>query len=116
MDRNYKLILYGSWILIIAGFGHFLITFLDLFLSGPFSPPDENVIISMQNVSINLIELCRGQSSSVFESMWGAYIGFNLTHGLGVGFFGLIHVLLLNNDKNIYWNLYDNRSLNSRMK
>jgi hypothetical protein len=91
----------GAWILLLAGFAHALIAFLDAFLSGAFSPVSENALEALKNTSLNITHWLNGSNTAVFESAWGAYIGFAIAVGLLTSFIGLILLLAVNfNDVN----------------
>jgi hypothetical protein len=102
VQKGCRWIKLGAWGLVVAGFGHAVITIPDLFLSGMFSPVAGNARLLMQEVSVNIVALAGGKGTSLFESMWGAYLGFNISHGLGVGFFGLIHLVLAGRDGEVF--------------
>ena len=87
----------GAWILVAAGFGHALAAIPDLFISGLFSPPMESTLSPLREVSLSIVTLANGQGTSFLESAWSAYIGFAISVGLLVGFFGLILVFYAKN-------------------
>ena len=93
-----RLIRFAAWPFVIAGFGHALLTVPDLFGPGVFSPTDPTVRPLMEETGIVLMQTL-GSSES---SLWQGYVGFNLSHGIGVGFFGLIHLLLARYDVTIF--------------
>ena len=52
----------------------------------------------MEETGIVLTQALRASGTS----LWQGYLGFNLSHGIGVGFFGLIHLLLVRHDEKIF--------------
>jgi hypothetical protein len=80
----------GAWILVAAGFGHFLAAIPDAFISGLFSPEMESTSSPLREVSLSIAMLASGQGTSLLESAWSAYIGFAISVGLLTGFFGII--------------------------
>jgi hypothetical protein len=89
----------GAWILVAAGFAHSLAAIPDLFISGLFSPATGTTLSPLREVSLSIVTLANGQGTSLLESAWGAYIGFTISIGLLVGFFGLILILSIKNNK-----------------
>ncbi len=96
--RQSRLIRFAAWPFVVAGFGHALLTLPDIFGPGVFSPTDPTVRPLMEETGIVLIQTLRGSETS----LWQGYVGFNLSHGIGVGFFGLIHLLLVQHDEKIF--------------
>ena len=88
----------GAWILVAAGFAHALAAIPDLFISGLFSPVIGTILSPLRDVSLSIVTLTNGQGTSFLESAWSAYIGFAISVGLLVGFFGLILVLSIKNN------------------
>jgi hypothetical protein len=88
----------GAWILLLAGFGHTAISIVDIFRPGMFSPSSKEIIASLREVSLHIVEVTHGSGTSLLESAWGAYIGFSISVGLLLGFFGLILLLSAKND------------------
>jgi hypothetical protein len=84
----------GAWILLVAGFGHAIAAIPDIFCSGLFSPGTDSALISLREVSLNIVEVSKGTGTSLLESAWAAYIGFAICVGLFLGFIGLILVLI----------------------
>lgn len=91
----------GAWILVAAGSAHALAAIPDLFIPGLFSPTMENTISPLREVSLSIVTLANGQGTSFLESAWSAYIGFTISIGLLLGFFGLILVLSVKNNSRL---------------
>jgi hypothetical protein len=89
----------GAWILVAAGFAHALTAIPDLFISGLFSPVTGKTLSPLREVSLSIVTLANGQGTSFLESAWGAYIGFTISIGLLLGFFGLILVISEKNNR-----------------
>ena len=96
--RQSRLIRLAAWPFVIFGFGHALLTLPDIFMSGVFSPTDPTVRPLMEGTGIVLTQTLGAPDTT----LWQGYIGFNLSHGIGVGFFGLIHLLLVRHDARIF--------------
>ena len=96
----------GAWILLLAGFGHAAVAITDTFLNGAFSPVSDEAITVLKNTSLNITDWLGGGNTAVFESAWGAYIGFAIGVGLLIGFAGLLLVFLSARE-----NTVDNRIL-----
>ena len=90
----------AAWPLIVAGFGHALLVLPDIVTHGLFSPPDERVRHAMETSSIVFLDLFRGSGS-----IWKAYVGFNVSHGVGIGFFGLINLLIARSEPELFFRL-----------
>ena len=75
----------GAWVFLLMGWGHALGTLVDVFRPFLFTPVDSHV----KEMMIEAIILITDRMS-----LWNAWLGFNLSHGYGVGFFGLISLLL----------------------
>ena len=71
----------GSCIYIALGIGHGVLTLLDLRSPRYFTPTDDEIRESMQDVSIRL-------NRNV--NLWKAWLGFNLSHSLGLVVFGAV--------------------------
>jgi hypothetical protein len=77
----------GTIPLILAGGLHVVYTLIDTFRPTYFTPRDPSVRSALEGTRIRL-----GGSSA--PSMWRAWLGFNLSHGLGVFTFGLLCLLI----------------------
>jgi hypothetical protein len=73
----------------VAGALHGLGTFPDIFMDGVFSPASPDVRRAMEGSDLLLPAVF-----GVATPTWGAYLGFNLSHGLGVTGFALTAGLL----------------------
>ncbi len=82
--------------MLLAGFAHAAIASFDTFLKGAFSPVSVDTAEALKNTSLNITHWLWGGNTAVFESAWGAYIGFAIAVGLLTGFIGLILLLALN--------------------
>ena len=96
--RARKLVKAGAWFPIVAGFGHALGTIPDLFGRGLFSPTDDEARDLMTQSPIVLTKALGAGAMSV----WEGYLGFNISHGIGVGFFGFVILLLARRDMGIF--------------
>ncbi len=102
VEKGCRLVKLGAWVLVVAGFGHAIAAIPDLFLSGLFSPTAENALLPLREVSLNIVELAKGNGTSLLESAWGAYIGFTIAIGILLGFFGLLLLLLAKHDGELF--------------
>jgi hypothetical protein len=69
----------GASIFLILGILHGVLTLQDLSNPRTFTPPDEALRLSMQNSSIAI---------DPQTNLWRAWLGFNLSHSLGLMMFG----------------------------
>ncbi len=91
----------GTWILIVAGFGHALTAIPDIFIPGMFSPATEAAMVPLRNISLRIVEIAHGRGTSLLESAWAAYTGFAISTGMLVGFIGLILLIILKNNREL---------------
>jgi hypothetical protein len=77
----------------LAGGVHALATLRDLFRPMFFAPIERSVMPALQGTGIRFRQLFPG-GSGASPSMWRAWLGFNLSHGLGLFTFGLFCLLL----------------------
>lgn len=77
----------GVWILIFLGGVHFLGTFVDLFRPFLFSPKDPKFKNQMKKHTA----LITNQTD-----FWKSWLGFNLSHGLGILTVGILLLYLAN--------------------
>jgi hypothetical protein len=75
-------------IIALMGAGHAVVTMIDVFRPTQFAPIDDSVRDSMKSTGLRF---ARGRTS-----MWNAWLGFNISHGLGVLIFGVIVIVLGN--------------------
>jgi hypothetical protein len=73
------LLIVGSSIFLLLGTAHGIFTFEDLFKSRYFTPRDGGLLAAMQQSTIALHPKI---------NLWQAWMGFNLTHSLGLVMFG----------------------------
>ena len=92
-----KLVTLAAWPLIFAGFSHAVLAIADFFGAGVFSPTNEAVQPLMENSSIVLVDRLLSR-----VSLWHAYLGFNVSHGLGIGFLGLVNLLIAQRDVELF--------------
>lgn len=77
----------GTIPLILAGGGHVLLTLVDTVHATYFTPRDAAVRPAVENTQIRF-------GGRAAPSMWRAWLGFNVSHGLGVFTFGLLLLLI----------------------
>jgi hypothetical protein len=77
----------GTIPLILAGGGHALLTLVDTVHATYFTPTDASVKSAVEHTPIRL-------GGRAAPSMWRAWLGFNISHGLGVFTFGLLLMLI----------------------
>jgi predicted ABC-type sugar transport system permease subunit len=78
------LLLTGGTIFSIMGLLHIIYTIFDISQPKRLVPMNQVVISQMASVGVRL---ARGRTN-----MWDAWLGFNISHGLGVIIFGLVCV------------------------
>ena len=76
---------FGAIVFLLLGSAHALGTMVDLFRPFLFTPVDPQVKLTMMDSTILITDR---------TSLWKAWLGFNLSHGYGVFFFGLITLLM----------------------
>ena len=86
----------GAWALLLAGLGHVL-TLLDVAGVWVFAPHEAAVRDAMRGGPIVLAALLGSEAP-----VWEAYLGFSLSHGLGLAFFGVVHLQLLRREPDFY--------------
>jgi hypothetical protein len=75
------LLIAGGTIFSILGLLHAIYTICDIYRPRYLAPKNQSVIDQMASAGVRL---ARGRTN-----MWDAWLGFNLSHGLGVVIFGL---------------------------
>ena len=70
----------GGAIFALMGAGHALLSVLDVLRPTQFTPTDDSVRLAMQATDVRFT---RGRAN-----MWNAWLGFNISHGLGAFLFG----------------------------
>jgi hypothetical protein len=83
----------GTIPMLVAGGGHALLTVVDTFRPTYFAPVDESLEPALQSTGIRFRRLLPGGDQSR-PSMWHAWLGFNISHGLGVFAFALLCLLI----------------------
>jgi hypothetical protein len=73
------LFLIGSTLFATLGLAHGLLTLRDLRTPRAFTPVDDHVRVAMIEARLRLAPQ---------TTMWSAWLGFNLSHGLGLAIFG----------------------------
>ncbi len=81
----------GTIPLIVAGALHALAALVDTVRPTYFAPKDRSVKRAMDGTGVRLV-------GSAPPSMWSAWLGFNISHGLGVFTFGLLCLLIATHD------------------
>src|SRR4051812_41889359 len=75
----------GTLPFILLGAIHIIYTLIDIKTPRKLVPFDDNVRILMQKSTPKLTRQ---------TTMWRAWVGFNISHGIGVLFFGLIYFII----------------------
>jgi hypothetical protein len=84
MTENF--IIVGGAIFALMGGGHALLSLADVFRPTQFTPIDDSVRLVMKSAGVRFT---MGRAN-----MWDAWLGFNISHGLGVFLFGAAVVWL----------------------
>jgi hypothetical protein len=88
LEAKYLFIL-GTVPFILLGAIHILYSVRDTWSPKKLTPYDDSVRVSMQRSTLALTRQ---------TTMWRAWLGFNISHGIGVLFFGLIYLTLAISD------------------
>jgi hypothetical protein len=88
LEAKYVFIL-GTMPFIVLGAIHIIYTLMDIRVPRKLTPYDDSVRVSMQKSTLALTKQ---------TTMWRAWVGFNISHGIGVLFFGLIYLTLALSD------------------
>jgi hypothetical protein len=88
LEAKYLFIL-GTVSFILLGAIHILYSVRDTWSPKKLTPYDDSVRVSMQRSTLALTRQ---------TTMWRAWLGFNISHGIGVLFFGLIYLTLAISD------------------
>ncbi|MGH2714475.1 MAG: LIC_13387 family protein [Thermoleophilaceae bacterium] len=83
----------GTIPFMLAGGVHALATLLDAVRPTFFSPIERSVLPALEGTGIRFRELFPGGSGAT-PSMWRAWLGFNISHGLGLFTFGLLCLII----------------------
>ena len=70
----------GGVIFVIMGVVHGLLSVVDVFRPTQFAPLDDSVRLAMKSTTVRFLK--------ARASMWDAWLGFNISHGLGMFLFG----------------------------
>jgi hypothetical protein len=93
-----------------AGGGHALAAIFDTMRPTFFRPVDESVIGSMETTTFRFRRMWPW-ADDVHPSMWRLWLGFNISHGLGVFGFGLLCLLLAVHDFSLVEHIHAIRPL-----
>ena len=83
----------GTIPFLIAGGAHALLTLVDTIRPTYFAPQEASLTPELEGTGIRFRLLVPGGDSSR-PSMWRAWLGFNISHGLGVFAFGLLALVI----------------------
>lgn len=89
MNAAKRLFEFGALVFLLLGSAHAATSVVDVFRPFLFTPVDEGVKRMMMDSTILITDR---------TSLWDAWLGFNISHGYGVFFFGLITLLLARHD------------------
>jgi hypothetical protein len=81
----------GTIVAMLAGGLHVVLTMVDTVRPTYFTPRDRSLKPAMENTRMRF-------GGSAAPSMWNAWLGFNLSHGIGVFTFGLLCLLIAIHD------------------
>jgi hypothetical protein len=87
----------GAIPFMLAGGIHALATLFDVFRPAFFAPVERSVLSALEATGIRFREMFPGGSGAT-PSMWRAWLGFNISHGLGLFTFGLLCLLIAVHD------------------
>ena len=83
----------GTVPFLIAGGAHALLTLVDTVRPTFFAPQEPSLTPELEGTGMRFRLLVPGGDSSR-PSMWRAWLGFNISHGLGVFAFGLLALVV----------------------
>ena len=83
------LLIVGSTIYFALGTAHALATIVDIFRPTFFSPTEIDLVEPLRKTGVQLAAWFGRRAD-----FWGAWLGFNISHGIGVAFFGLCFLLV----------------------
>jgi len=83
----------GTIPLLIAGAGHALLTLVDTVRPTYFTPQAPSLRSELEGTGMRFRGLVPGGDPGR-PSLWRAWLGFNISHGLGVFAFGLLALLI----------------------
>ena len=87
----------GSVVFMLAGGGHVLATLFDTFRPTYFAPIDSSAKTAVEGTGIRFWRMFPDGGGTT-RSMWRAWLGFNISHGLGAFTFGLLCLLIAAHD------------------
>lgn len=86
----------GTVPILLAGGLHALLTLVDVGRPTHFAPLDPSVQVEMAGTGMVFSRRAGGNGARL--SMWNAWLGFNISHGLGIFAFGLLCLLIATGD------------------
>lgn len=86
----------GTIPLMLAGGGHALATLVDTVRPTFFTPLENSAKTAAEGTGIRLVRMFGVGGAR--PSMWRMWLGFNISHGLGVFAFGLLCLLIATHD------------------
>jgi hypothetical protein len=86
----------GTVPMMLAGGGHLALAVLDAVRPTFFTPIQDSVRLGMKGTGMRFRTLFPGDAAT--SSIWRFWLGFNLSHGLGVFAFGLLCLLIASRD------------------
>lgn len=75
-----QLLIIGGSIFVSMGVVHGLLSVVDVFRPTQFAPVDDAVRLAMKSTNVRFLR--------ARANMWDAWLGFNISHGLGMFIFG----------------------------
>ena len=91
LSKAARLFLAGAWVLFSMGLGHALASIVDIFHPFLFTPVEEGVKQVMLESTMMITDR---------TSIWMAWLGFNISHGLGIASFTFLLIILVRHDLN----------------
>jgi hypothetical protein len=87
----------GTIPLMLGGGAHVLATLVDTVRPTFFTPIESSTKAAVEGTGIRFWRMFPGGGGAT-RSMWRAWLGFNISHGLGVFTFGLLCLLIATHD------------------
>jgi hypothetical protein len=87
----------GTIVAMLAGGLHALATLLDTVRPTFFTPIESSAKAAVEGTGVRFWRMFPGGAGTT-RSMWKAWLGFNISHGLGVLSFGLLCLLIATQD------------------
>lgn len=75
-----QLLILGGFIFVSMGLVHGLVTVVDVLRPTQFTPADDSVRVAMKSTTVRFLK--------ARANVWDAWLGFNLSHSLGMFLFG----------------------------